>query len=196
MELMVANGLDRTSTVTDIQFLPLSSNHAGNNILSSDRVILLMGDLKLPGFGNASAVLYDGSSYQPYILATRTDGSNGIIHGLFSEQTESFSSQGTPPKSLKLIFRPHSIRLDHCHRIGHFPLLNPAARYRGINRRTYPSRKRRLRSSSRDSSHPRSKPRTRPSIATNRQLRRTSSGGISVISSNSRYNKSLRAVAN
>src|SRR5437868_12646341 len=86
----------------------------------------------------------------------------------------------SPPESHKLIFRPHSIRLGHCHRIGHFPLLNPAARYRGINRRTYPSRKRRLRSSSRDSSHPRNKPRTRPSIATNRQLRRTSSGGISV----------------
>jgi hypothetical protein len=89
--------------VTDIQFLPLSSDHAGNNILSSDRVILLMGDLKLPGFGNASAVLYDGSSFQPYILTTRTDGSNGIIHGLFSEQTESFSSQGILREKYKLI---------------------------------------------------------------------------------------------
>jgi Cortical protein marker for cell polarity len=54
-----------------------------------------MGNLKLPGFGNASAVLYDGSSFQPYILATRSDGSNGIIYGLFSQETESFSSQGT-----------------------------------------------------------------------------------------------------
>jgi len=79
-----------------MQFLPLSSDHAENNVLSSDRVILLMGDIQLPGFGNASAVLYDGSSYQPYILSTKSDGSNGIIYTLFSERTQSFSSHGNP----------------------------------------------------------------------------------------------------
>jgi hypothetical protein len=83
--------------VTDIEFLPLSSNHADNNILSSDRVILLLGDIRVTGFGNASAVLYDGVRYQPYILATKSDGSNGIIYGLFSENTESFSSHGSIP---------------------------------------------------------------------------------------------------
>lgn len=55
-----------------------------------------MGDIRVTGFGNASAVLYDGSRYQPYILATKSDGSNGIIYGLFSEHTQSFSSQGAP----------------------------------------------------------------------------------------------------
>jgi hypothetical protein len=57
---------------------------------------MLMGDIQLPGFGNASAVLYDGSSYQPYILSTKKDGTNGIIHGLFSQNTQNFSSTGFP----------------------------------------------------------------------------------------------------
>ena len=92
--LIIANGLDRSSKVTDIEFIPLSSSHASNDILSDDRVILLMGDIRVTGFGNASAVLYDGSRYQPYILATKSDGSNGIIYSLFSEHTQSFSSQG------------------------------------------------------------------------------------------------------
>lgn len=91
-----ASGLQSTSRITDLQFLPLSANHASNNILSSDRVILLMGDLQLAGFGNASAVLYDGSSFQPYILSTKSDGSNGIVYTFFSEHTQSFSSQGNP----------------------------------------------------------------------------------------------------
>jgi hypothetical protein len=77
-----------------MEFLPLSANHAGNNVLSSDRIILLMGDFHLPGFGDASAVLYDGSSYQPYVLSTKSDGSNGVIYTFFSQHTQTFSSQG------------------------------------------------------------------------------------------------------
>lgn len=80
-----------------MEFLPLSTDHASNPLVSSDRVILLMGDIQLPGFGNASAVLYDGSQYQPYILTTKSDGSNGLITTLFSQQTQSFSSNGNNP---------------------------------------------------------------------------------------------------
>lgn len=92
--LIVASGLEPTSQITDIQFLPLSSDHKGNNVLSSDRVILLMGNIQLPGFGNVSGVLYDGTSYQPYILSTKADGSSGIIYTLFSEHSQSFSAHG------------------------------------------------------------------------------------------------------
>lgn len=93
--LTIASGLQPTSRITDMQFLPLSSDHPGNNILSSDRVILLMGNIQLPGFGNVSAVLYDGSSYHPYILSSTSNGSDGIIYTLFSERTQSFSSHGS-----------------------------------------------------------------------------------------------------
>ena len=55
---------------------------------------MLMGNIQLPNFGNASAVLYDGNSYQPYILSTKSDGSSGIINSLFSEYTQSFSTTG------------------------------------------------------------------------------------------------------
>jgi hypothetical protein len=53
-----------------------------------------MGNIQLPNFGNASAVLYDGNSYQPYILSTKSDGSSGIINSLFSEYTQSFATTG------------------------------------------------------------------------------------------------------
>jgi Cortical protein marker for cell polarity len=96
--LIIAAGLGSTSRITDMEFLPLSSNHANNNILSSDRVILLMGDIQLAGFGSASAVLYDGSSFQPYILSTKSDGSNGVIYTLFSQHEQTFSSQGKSPR--------------------------------------------------------------------------------------------------
>lgn len=56
-----------------------------------------MGNIQLSEFGNASAVLYDGKSFTPYILSTKSDGSNGIIYTIFSERTQSFSSHGTTP---------------------------------------------------------------------------------------------------
>jgi hypothetical protein len=93
-DLITASGISSTSKINDMEFLPLSSSHADNNVLSSDRVILLMGDIQLSNFGNASAVLYDGTSYQPYILSTKSNGSNGVINSLFSEHTQSFSSAG------------------------------------------------------------------------------------------------------
>jgi hypothetical protein len=139
-----------------------------------------MGNLKLPGFGNASAVLYDGSSFQPYILATRGDGSNGIIYGLFSQETESFSSQGTafPTSCNVLMFRSYSPWMDHRNQSGHLPFLDPPTSYRRLNRRTDPSRTRRLRPSSWNTSHPRSKSRKNPSVAAHKQPRRAPSGWI------------------
>jgi len=92
----LGGALESTSRITALEFLPLSTDHASNPLVSSDRVILLMGDIQLPGFGNASAVLFDGSQYQPYILTTKSDGSNGLITTLFSQQTQSFTSNGNP----------------------------------------------------------------------------------------------------
>jgi Cortical protein marker for cell polarity len=53
-----------------------------------------MGSILLPGFGNASAVLYDGNTFQPYILSTKSDGSSGEIYSLFSQNQQTFSSVG------------------------------------------------------------------------------------------------------
>ena len=91
---MLAAGLESTSIIKDMEFLPASSSHASNNVVLSDRVILLTGDLQLPGFGHTSAVLYDGSSFQPYILTSKSDSSSGIIYTLFSQNAQSFSSRG------------------------------------------------------------------------------------------------------
>ena len=95
--------MEPTSRITAMEFLPLSADHADNPLVSSDRVILLMGSLQLPGFGNASAVIYDGSQYQPYILTSKLDGSNGFITTLFSQQTQSFSSNGILCNPYKLL---------------------------------------------------------------------------------------------
>ena len=95
---LIAAGLDSsTSLITDLQFLPLLVNHAKNNVLSSDRVILLLGNIQLPDFGSASGVLYDGSSFEPYILTSTADGSDGIIYTFFSQYTQTFSSEGPFP---------------------------------------------------------------------------------------------------
>jgi hypothetical protein len=122
----------------DITVLQLSSAHGENDILPQDNVILLTGDIQVTGFGNASAVIYDGETFQPYLLATKSDGSNGLIRGLFSQNTPSFSSQGFRPIAiLGSNGRSRCTRGDHCHRTGDLPFSDPVTccggDYRGEN---------------------------------------------------------------
>ena len=139
----------------DLQFIPLSSNHASNPVLSSDRVILLMGDIHLANFGNTSAVLFDGKSFTPYILSTKANGSNGIIYTLFSQRTQSFSSHGTPPlypfpvnpvseTSADMVLRTCGVRLGDCDFPCHLTILNSPPGRRWYHRSANPSTKRRL----------------------------------------------------
>lgn len=43
-------------------------------------MLLAVGHLNVKSFGNASAALYDGSTWSPYLLTTQVDGQPGIIY--------------------------------------------------------------------------------------------------------------------
>jgi Rax2 C-terminal beta propeller domain len=78
--------------VLDISVLQLSSNHPSNSILPSDKVILLSGSILIPDFGPVSAVFFTGQSFIPYLLTSTLTGTPGLITGLFTQNTQSFSS--------------------------------------------------------------------------------------------------------
>jgi len=80
-----------------MQFLPLSKDHTSNNIVPSNTLILLLGTIQLPNFGSASGVLYDGNTFTPYLLTSTSSGSPGTIYTFFSQNTQSFSTQGHVP---------------------------------------------------------------------------------------------------
>ena len=84
------SGLDAGTTIRGLQVMSLTSNHARSDLVPADEILFLTGNLALPSFGNASAVLFNGTTYQPFILTSRADGTQGSVGGVFSSRARSF----------------------------------------------------------------------------------------------------------
>jgi hypothetical protein len=55
---------------------------------------MITGTVNLPGFGNASAVLFNGTSFQPFALTSTSSNTGGSISQIFSQKQNFFSSEG------------------------------------------------------------------------------------------------------
>ena len=100
----VGDVLGSQTTIQGISVLQLGKNHDNNNLVSSGMVLLVTGVLDLPGFGNASAALFNGSTFTPFILSTSGNGP-GSLSQLFSEKEVNFQSAGKHKTSTNLFFR-------------------------------------------------------------------------------------------
>ncbi|KAI9684535.1 MAG: hypothetical protein M1822_005623 [Bathelium mastoideum] len=74
-----------TSTIYDLQVLSLTQNHASNSLLADNQALLVTGQLQLPGFGNASGAIFDGVTFQPFLLSNTVDGGAGTLRTAFVE---------------------------------------------------------------------------------------------------------------
>jgi hypothetical protein len=82
------------SIVRGLQMLPLTKDHATSSLVSTGEVLMVSGALILPGFGNASAALFNGTSYEPFILTSSSSNSGGSLSQLFSQEQNFFKAPG------------------------------------------------------------------------------------------------------
>lgn len=88
------SNFDDATNVTQLTMVPLQDTHSANSIIEQDRMLLVTGNLQDSSFGNASAVLFDGQSFIPYIVSSSTTGTPGVVSQLFrSLSTFSFTQQ-------------------------------------------------------------------------------------------------------
>jgi hypothetical protein len=80
--------------IQDLQMLPLTTNHASSALISAGQTLMVTGALNVPGFGNASAVLFNGTTLQPFALTTTSANTGGSISRFFSQEQSSFESAG------------------------------------------------------------------------------------------------------
>lgn len=78
---MVAN----LGTGTDIRQLLLvpvisSDNNESRYLNSMQNILLAVGHLYMTDYGYASAALFDGTKWYPYLLTTQLDGQPGMIY--------------------------------------------------------------------------------------------------------------------
>ncbi len=95
---VIDGGLTGSTTVSQLDLVPLKGQHAGNNVLAQDRMLLISGTLNSGSFGNVSSILYDGKSFYPYMTSMSGSGAPGLISGFFhSLSTFALATRRKPP---------------------------------------------------------------------------------------------------
>lgn len=83
----VNGSLGASTRIEGLQMLNRKSSnvttHAPAGGLGANQLLLITGQLELPHFGNASAVLYNGTAWMPYALSNMADGSPGTVRTAF-----------------------------------------------------------------------------------------------------------------
>lgn len=66
-------------------YLPVDASPSKSRYPSgSDTVLMAVGHLDLPQFGSASAALFDGTKWYPYVLTSTANGTGGLIRSTIS----------------------------------------------------------------------------------------------------------------
>ncbi|CAG8974424.1 hypothetical protein HYALB_00004120 [Hymenoscyphus albidus] len=80
------------TNIQSLEVLPLSQNHGGTDLLSSNQALMITGSLNVPGFGNASAVIFNGTTFQPFALTSSYSKNGGSISQIFHAKKTVFSA--------------------------------------------------------------------------------------------------------
>ena len=88
------SGLGSGSTIRGLSVLSLTQNH-DSGLLDPSLTLLVTGFLNITDFGNASAALFNGTTYQPFILSSSYNGGAGSLAAVVTEQQQSFNTGGT-----------------------------------------------------------------------------------------------------
>jgi hypothetical protein len=93
----VGDVFGKQTNIRSLQMLSLNKNHGKIDLLDQNHVLLLTGQLELPDFGNASAALFNGTDFQPFILSTTEDGGPGSLARLFASEEKFFPAGRKQP---------------------------------------------------------------------------------------------------
>ncbi|ERF74467.1 hypothetical protein EPUS_03905 [Endocarpon pusillum Z07020] len=83
-----------TTSIRGLQVIGLTEQHQPSDVLERDQSLLITGQLDLRDFGNVSAVLYNGTTFTPFILSSTADGQPGSVSQMFSSRVNPLRSGG------------------------------------------------------------------------------------------------------
>ncbi|KAJ5176526.1 uncharacterized protein N7482_002403 [Penicillium canariense] len=83
------------TTIRGMEILPINQDHSSVSLLKNDQTLLILGELVIPDFGNASAALYNGTAVTPFILSSKSNGETGSMSQLFMENKNPYTHQSS-----------------------------------------------------------------------------------------------------
>lgn len=97
----VGSVLGSGTNIRGLQVLSLSKNHVSTALVSGGQTLMITGSLNIPGFGNASSALFNGTAFQPFALTNTASNTGGSLSQIFSQNQNVFASKG--------MFTPHHV---------------------------------------------------------------------------------------
>lgn len=86
------DGFGSATAIRGLQIMSLTEKHQPSSLVPSNEVLLITGSIELLDNGNASAVLYNGTTFQPFVLTTTANGGQGTLSGMFVQNPSNFLS--------------------------------------------------------------------------------------------------------
>jgi hypothetical protein len=93
--------LPENAIIRSLQIFQVTEGHGDTDTLGDKHVLMLTGQIPMPEIGNAAAVIYNGTGYQPYALATSSGNGPGSIAKIFTQNDNFFSSDD---KNMPIVF--------------------------------------------------------------------------------------------
>jgi Cortical protein marker for cell polarity len=90
----VGSTLGPSTTIRGLQVLLLTQNHDPTNLVQAGQTLMLTGSINLPGFGSASAVLFNGTTFQPFALTSSGSYNSGSLSQIFFQQQNFITAPG------------------------------------------------------------------------------------------------------
>ncbi|TVY71479.1 Polarized growth protein rax2, partial [Lachnellula suecica] len=88
----VGNTLGSSTNIRGLQVLPLTKKHTTSDLVPNNEDLMITGSLDLPNFGNASAVLFNGTTFQPFALTSTASDTGGSLSQIFISKQNVFSA--------------------------------------------------------------------------------------------------------
>lgn len=82
------------SAIRSMQVFSLTEEHDSTDLLSERQSLVITGSIELRELGGASAVVFNGDSFQPYALTSGSGDSDGSIAQFFSQKQDFFTAGG------------------------------------------------------------------------------------------------------
>ncbi|KAF2482561.1 cortical protein marker for cell polarity-domain-containing protein [Neohortaea acidophila] len=76
-------GLGKDTIIRGLQVMELTNSHSSTALVPSNNALVISGNINIPNYGNASAVLFNGTGFEPLLLTTKSDGTPGSVSQLF-----------------------------------------------------------------------------------------------------------------
>ena len=87
-------GFESGTVIRGLQVLSLTSGHDSTDLLSGSEALMVVGNINVAGYGNASACLFNGTDFVPFVLTNKDDGSQGTIASIFVSNPQNLMKMG------------------------------------------------------------------------------------------------------